>query len=109
MLSGSRPNSPARTLARPPLVTPSEGQSHAFPFPAGDRSGSIDQTVASALGNADWIGALRNSGVQQVDFFGDIHGVGNGWGILLSGRGDGAAALAGGIAFPLEAGLVTEG
>jgi hypothetical protein len=48
----------------------------------GSTSGSIVTTVASALANADLIGAYRNSGVQQVDFFGDIHGVGNGWGLL---------------------------
>ena len=48
----------------------------------GSGSGSIVATVASALANADLIGAYRNSGVQQVDFFGSIHGVGNSWGIL---------------------------
>jgi hypothetical protein len=53
----------------------------------GDQAGSIVTTVASALANLDWLEALRNSGVQQADFFGSIHGVGNGWG-LLYGRGD---------------------
>lgn len=48
----------------------------------GPGSGSIVATVASALANADLIGAYRNSGVQQVDFFGSIHSVGNSFGIL---------------------------
>jgi Glycosyl hydrolases family 39 len=41
----------------------------------------INQTMASALANADLFGAYRASGVQAVQFFGSVHG-GNGWGIL---------------------------
>lgn len=46
----------------------------------------INQTMASALANADLLGAYRDSGVQAVQIFGAIHG-GNGWG-LLYGSGD---------------------
>lgn len=46
----------------------------------------INQTMASALANADLLGAYRATGVQAVQLFGAIHGA-NGWG-LLYGKDD---------------------
>jgi hypothetical protein len=49
--------------------------------------GSMASLMARALGDADWIGALRNSGVKGITLFGCIHNVTRNWG-LLYGSGE---------------------
>jgi|GEM_PF-7015100 len=49
--------------------------------------GSLAAQMARALGDADWIGALRNSGVKGITLFGCIHNVSRNWG-LLYGAGE---------------------
>ena len=54
-------------------------------------TGSMPAQMARALGDADWIGALRNSGVKGITLFGCIHNVVRNWGLLY---GDEAGAVA---------------
>lgn len=45
-------------------------------------AGEVSQRMASALANADLLGAMRNSGVQHVSLFGAIHNVDDNYGLL---------------------------
>lgn len=50
---------------------------------------TMSYTLGSALANGDMVGALRDSGVQSFEWFGDLHGVYSptygGWGIFYGG------------------------
>jgi hypothetical protein len=59
--------------------------------PASVPAGDVSMTMASALANADLLGAMRNSGVQSVSLFGAIHNVNDNYGFLY-GFNDARAA-----------------
>ncbi len=63
----------------------------------GPGTGNMASLMARALGDADWIGALRNSGVKGVTLFGCIHTVVNNWGLLY---GSGETGPSGGADSP---------
>jgi hypothetical protein len=59
--------------------------------------GNMASLMARALGDADWIGALRDSGVEGITLFGCIHNVSRNWGLLY---GDGERGPSGGADSP---------